>query len=124
MSRRLLAILAAFGLVACARLDVIEPVPPGPGPSPVDPVVPGPVDPATPKPFAPWDAVVKIVKGLTVAEVRAILGVDPAYSSVDTGNAAVVSDYRIVDDTGRKQYLSVTFKAGVVDSRIRIPRSD
>lgn len=110
-------------LSGCARLDIIEPVPPGPEPSPVDPV-PGPVDPSTPKPAAPWDAVVKIVKGLTVAEVRTILGVDPAYSSVDTGNAAVVSDYRIVDDQGRKQYLSVTFKAGVVDSRIRIPRAD
>lgn len=123
MSRRLLSLLATLGLAACARLDVIEPVPPGPGPSPVDPI-PGPVDPATPKPFAPWEAALKVQKGLTVAEVRAVLGIDPAYSSVDTGNAAVVSDYRIVDDQGRKQYLSVTFKAGVVDARVRIPRAE
>lgn len=122
----LAALLLALAFLGCARLDVLDPVPVPPAPGPVDPVPPqpDPVDPNVPAPpAAPWEAVLRVQKGLTMAEVRAVLGVDPAYSSVDATNGVVLSDYRIVDDAGAKQYLSVTFKAGVVDQRVRIPRA-
>ena len=83
-----------------------------------------PVDPdGKVYPAAPWEAVLKVQKGLTAAEVKAALGVDPAYSSADTATGNVVSDYRTVGDKGQKEYLSVTFKAGVVSERVRIPRA-
>lgn len=119
-----LALLAIFA-VGCEsqRIDPIEPVP-----VPVDPVEPkpkpDPVDPnAPPLPAATWEQVLKVQKGLTMAEVRAALGVDPTFSSTDTTTGNVVSDYRTLGDAGQREYLSVTFTAGVVADRVRIPRA-
>jgi len=128
--RYLFAVLVALlAVLPSCEVVRIDPLPPGPGPSPVDPVGPKPpvVDPVDPNvpapPAATWEAALKVQAGLTVAQVREALGVDPAYSSADATTGNVVSDFRIVDDQGRKQYLSVTFTNGVVSGRVRIPRA-
>lgn len=123
----LVALLSILALGCGCETTRIDPLPVPPAPvDPVDPKPPvvDPVDPNTPEaPAASWEAALKVQKGLSMAEVRAALGVDPAYSSADTTTGNVVSDYRIVNATGGREYLSVTFAAGVVAERVRIPRA-
>lgn len=96
----------------------LPPAPVPPAPVPVDPV-----DPGVPRSkIASWEAVQKVVKGMTADDAHKALGVPWLLDTPQDEPGESVREYATAGPNGEPQYLDLRIAGGVVVGRSRLPR--